>query len=173
MSIFDDNVLDENISHVEESDNTFLIFMLSYFRPKFKLRLLHQLLTWRRLSADIRKKIPVLSLTNSMYVGPVPSELKDLTPVEEAMIAWCWAKCWIKGRKSICCYARFSTRYERSYHYLTQWLSGIANLLPPSKQEILTPVCVLFVGSTPPTSTAQWLHEKAKLLCIHRDKLLH
>ena len=87
MSIFDDNVLDENISHVEESDNTFLIFMLSYFRPKFKLRLLHQLLTWRRLSADIRKKIPVLSLTNSMYVGPVPSELKDLTPVEEAMIA--------------------------------------------------------------------------------------
>ena len=39
MSIFDDNVLDENISHVEESDtNTLLIFMLLYFQPKIKLQ---------------------------------------------------------------------------------------------------------------------------------------
>lgn len=46
--------------------------------------------------------------------------------------------------------------------------SEIANLLPPSKQEILTPVCVLFVGSTPP---AEWLDEKAKPLCVHREKV--
>lgn len=32
-----------------------------------------------------------------MYLGPIPSELKDLTPIEEleAMIACCRAKCWI------------------------------------------------------------------------------
>ena len=35
------------------------------------------------------KKIPALSLANLMYLGPVPSELKDLTVIEEAMIACC------------------------------------------------------------------------------------
>ena len=29
------------------------------------------------------------------YLGPVPSELSDLTPIKEAMIAQCRAKCWI------------------------------------------------------------------------------
>jgi hypothetical protein len=32
-------------------------------------------------------KIPPLSLTNKTFLGPVPQELKDLTVVEEAMIA--------------------------------------------------------------------------------------
>ena len=40
-------------------------------------------------------KTPPLSLANGTYLGPVPSELLDLTPIEEAMIAWCRAKCWI------------------------------------------------------------------------------
>ena len=38
---------------------------------------------------------PPLSLANGTYLGPVPSELSDLTPIEEAMIARCRAKCWI------------------------------------------------------------------------------
>ena len=32
-----------------------------------------------------RKKNPALSLANSMYLGPVPSELKDLTPIERVI----------------------------------------------------------------------------------------
>lgn len=41
------------------------------------------------------KKIPVLSLANLTYLGPVPSELKDLMAIEEVMIAHCQAKCWV------------------------------------------------------------------------------
>ena len=32
----------------------------------------------------------------------------------------------------------------------------------------MTPVCVLFVGSSPPT--AEWQREKAKPLCVRREK---
>ena len=42
--------------------------------------------------------------------------------------------------------------------------SEIAKILPPSMNDLLTPICVLFVGSNPPT--LGWLHEKAKLLCV-------
>ena len=40
-------------------------------------------------SVKKKNKILALSLANSMYLGPVPSELKDLTVIEEAMIACC------------------------------------------------------------------------------------
>ena len=40
-------------------------------------------------------KVPTLSLANHNFLGAIPDELKDLTVVEEAMIARCQAKCWI------------------------------------------------------------------------------
>ena len=40
-------------------------------------------------------KVPPLSLANHNFLGAVPDELKDLTVVEEAMIAHCRVKCWI------------------------------------------------------------------------------
>ena len=46
-------------------------------------------------SALKREKIPPLSLANGTFLGPIPDELKDLTVIEEAMIARCRAKCWI------------------------------------------------------------------------------
>jgi hypothetical protein len=39
--------------------------------------------------------VPPLSLANRMFLGEVPDELKDLTAVEESMIALCRAKCCI------------------------------------------------------------------------------
>jgi hypothetical protein len=47
--------------------------------------------------------------------------------------------------------------------------SDIAQVLPPSIDEIITPICVLFVGSSPPTE--EWLHKKAKPLCVRREKV--
>ena len=47
------------------------------------------------LKAIKKQKIPAFLLVNQMFLGPVPSELKDLTPIEESMIALCHAKCWI------------------------------------------------------------------------------
>ena len=60
MSIFDDNVLDESISHVEESDNTLLIFMLSYFQPKIKLRPLRRLLTRHKIVFSLQHGLSCL-----------------------------------------------------------------------------------------------------------------
>ena len=44
-------------------------------------------------SALNRDKLPPLSLANGTYLGPVPPELQDLTPIKEAMIARCCSKC--------------------------------------------------------------------------------
>ena len=88
------------------------------------------------------------------------------------MIARCRAKCWIVQLKeeNQSVVTPDSQRGMKGHIIIyPQRPSEIANLLPPSKQEILTPVCVLFVGSTPPT--AQWLHEKAKPLCVRREKV--
>jgi hypothetical protein len=53
-------------------------------------------MTFMRLSfIPEKKKIPALSLANRTFLGAVPSELKDLTVIEEAMIARCRSKCWI------------------------------------------------------------------------------
>ena len=37
----------------------------------------------------LKGKTPPLSLANHLLLGDVPSELRDLTPVEESMIARC------------------------------------------------------------------------------------
>ena len=47
--------------------------------------------------------------------------------------------------------------------------SDIARVLPPSLDELTTPICVLFVGSSPPTD--KWIHEKAKPLAVRREKV--
>jgi hypothetical protein len=39
------------------------------------------------------KKTPPLALANHMTLGDIPNELRDLTVVEEAMVAKCRAKC--------------------------------------------------------------------------------
>ena len=47
--------------------------------------------------------------------------------------------------------------------------SDIARVLPPSLDELTTPICVLFVGSSPPTD--EWIHEKAKPLAVRHEKV--
>ncbi|THV00096.1 hypothetical protein K435DRAFT_657773, partial [Dendrothele bispora CBS 962.96] len=42
--------------------------------------------------------------------------------------------------------------------------SAVAKLLPPSIEEISSPICVLFIGSQPPSS--EWLRTKAKPLTV-------
>ncbi|KAJ7932275.1 hypothetical protein B0H13DRAFT_1857109 [Mycena leptocephala] len=49
--------------------------------------------------------------------------------------------------------------------------SAIAKILPPLIDEVITPICVIFVGSNPPTS--EWLQKKAKPLTVHKEKVLN
>ncbi|KDR77058.1 hypothetical protein GALMADRAFT_225194 [Galerina marginata CBS 339.88] len=88
------------------------------------------------------------------------------------MIARCRAKCWIVQLKeeNPSFVAPDSQRGFRGHIIIyPQHPSEIAKLLPPNLTDIITPVCVLFVGSTPPS--AEWLREKAKPLCVRREKV--
>ena len=117
-------------------------------------------------------KTPPLSLANGTYLGPVPSELLDLTPIEEAMIARCRAKCWIVQLKEESqTVVMPETQRGVCGHIIIypQRPSEIARVLPPSINDLLTPICVLFVGANPPT--LEWLREKAKPLCVRREKV--
>ncbi|TFK57932.1 hypothetical protein BDN72DRAFT_751496, partial [Pluteus cervinus] len=47
--------------------------------------------------------------------------------------------------------------------------NGLAEILPPPVDEIVNPVCVIFVGSTRPTN--EWLKAHAKPLCVRSDRI--
>jgi hypothetical protein len=71
------------------------------------------LLTCRSCSSSLKRgKIPRLSIANSKYLGPVPSQLQELTVNKEAMIARCQAKCWIIQLKEEDDYSTPSVEYE-------------------------------------------------------------
>jgi hypothetical protein len=117
--------------------------------------------------------VPPLSLANHMVLGDVPAELNDLTVVEEAMIAKCRAKCWIMQLKEEGSDSRSSPNAQRSIkgHVIIypQRPSAISEILPPPLDEVSTPICVVFVGSSPPTD--EWLRTKAKPLTVRREKV--
>jgi hypothetical protein len=48
-------------------------------------------------------------------------------------------------------------------------LTAIARILPPPISDVITPICVSFVGSKPPTP--EWLKEKAKPLIMRKEKV--
>ncbi|KAJ7110247.1 hypothetical protein C8R43DRAFT_864613, partial [Mycena crocata] len=48
--------------------------------------------------------------------------------------------------------------------------SAIAKSLPPSIEDITTPICVVFVGSRPPT--AEWLRTRASPLIVRKEKVM-
>ena len=119
-----------------------------------------------------RGNVPALALANRTFLGHVPEQLKDLTPVEESMIALCRAKCCVVQLKeenegqSI----PFNQRGMKGHIIIyPQRPERIATVLPPTIDDIVTPICVIFVGSSPPT--AEWLKEKAKPLSVRREKV--
>jgi len=118
-----------------------------------------------------KKKVPPLSLANCTFLGPVPDELKDLTVVEEAMIARCRSKCWVIQLKEERELNLNNTQRGMKGHVIIypQRPSEIAAVLPPSLDDILTPICVIFIGSSPPSP--EWLREKAKPLAVRREKV--
>lgn len=122
-----------------------------------------------------RSSLPALALANSTWTGPVPDELKDLTSVEESMISLCRAKCWMLHLRNDKdgAHKTYSPTMQRGYRgsviEFPQRPDRVATVLPPSIDEIEAMVCILFVGSTPPSK--EWLVDKAKPLGIRRNKV--
>lgn len=116
--------------------------------------------------------IPDLALSNHMFLGDVPPELKDLTVVEESMIALCRAKCCILRLKADSQeLARPTAQHALKGNLIVypQKPSDITKKLPPSIEEIISPICILFVGAYPPSN--KWLRDKAKPLAVHAHKV--
>ncbi|KAJ7637332.1 hypothetical protein DFH06DRAFT_902807, partial [Mycena polygramma] len=88
------------------------------------------------------------------------------------MIALCRAKCWIiqlredDGDTSI----PISQRGVKGHIIVyPQRPSAVAQTLPPPIEDIVTPICVVFVGSQAPT--AEWLREKATPLVVRKERV--
>ncbi|KIO19383.1 hypothetical protein M407DRAFT_223170 [Tulasnella calospora MUT 4182] len=113
---------------------------------------------------------PRLALANKLYLGDVPMELQDLTMVEEAMIARCRAKAWIVQRKETNVGMPNAQRGLKGHIIIyPQRPEALATILPPSLEEVLTPICVIFVGSAPPSK--EWLEQHAKPLTVRKEKI--
>lgn len=114
--------------------------------------------------------LPRLALANDLYLGPIPYELRDLTVVEEAMIARCRAKAWIVQLKETGVHLPNTQRGLKGHIIIyPQHPEDLATVLPPSVDNIITPICVIFVGSSPPTK--EWLEEHAKPLMVRKEKV--
>ncbi|KAI0731011.1 hypothetical protein C8Q76DRAFT_588662, partial [Earliella scabrosa] len=123
-----------------------------------------------------RNKLPPLSYANGTFLGDVPSELRELTFIEESIIAQCRAKCWVvhlreeKDSEDAPVTAQHQRGFKGHVIIYPQRPETLVKILPASLEEILTPICVIFVGSSPPTK--EWLKEKAKPLAVRRERIL-
>ncbi|KAJ3551346.1 hypothetical protein NM688_g4757 [Phlebia brevispora] len=119
-------------------------------------------------------RVPHLALANKMFLGEVPPELKDLTEIEEAVIARCRAKCCIVKIGDDGVYKRrelptMQRALRGNIIEFPQKPGALARALPPPVDEIVSFVCVIFTGHEEPTK--QWLLEKARPLAVRRDKV--
>ncbi|KAF8994110.1 hypothetical protein BDQ17DRAFT_1392458 [Cyathus striatus] len=89
-------------------------------------------------------------MANKNYLGPVPDELQDLTVVEQSMIAW------------------FPTVQKGLKGYVIIY-PQLLNILPPTIDDIITHICVIFIGSSVPSQ--DWLQNKAKPLIVRKKKV--
>ncbi|KAJ6521267.1 hypothetical protein DFH09DRAFT_939197 [Mycena vulgaris] len=84
------------------------------------------------------------------------------------MIARCRSKCWIiqlKEENQDLVLASTQRGVKGHIIIYPQQPSKLADVLPPPIEEIISPVCVLFVGSSPPAT--EWLREHAKPLAVN------
>ncbi|TDL13848.1 hypothetical protein BD410DRAFT_817262 [Rickenella mellea] len=88
------------------------------------------------------------------------------------MIARCRSKCWViqlKEENEDLVLPNVQRGMKGHIIIYPQRPDEIANLLPPSLEDILTPICVIFVGSSPPTD--EWLRKNAKPLAVRKEKV--
>ncbi|KAI9067033.1 hypothetical protein FKP32DRAFT_1564557, partial [Trametes sanguinea] len=115
-------------------------------------------------------------MANRTYLGNVPPELERLSFIEEQLIARCRAKtCVIHLRTDkedenspVLANAQRALKGHVIIH--PQRPEQLATVLPPVIDDILAPICVIFVGSRMPSK--EWLVQKAKPLVVRRGYVL-
>jgi len=116
------------------------------------------------------KKLPRLAVANLNVLGPVPSEMKGMTMVEEMLIARCRTKhCIVKLQDHRSDVSLPSSQRGFKGHVIVypQKVEELSSVLPPPVDDVVHPICILFIGSTPPSQS--WLKEKAYPLVVRRE----
>jgi len=124
-------------------------------------------------SALARRKLPRFALANLNVIGDVPPELQSLTLVEELIISRCRAKmCIIKLQDHNDDVDLPTVQRGVKGHVIVfpQRPESLPDIMPPPIGDIISPICILFCGSTVPTP--QWLKEKARPLVVRREVVL-
>lgn len=88
------------------------------------------------------------------------------------MISLCCAKCCMvhlkaDGQEYASCSAQHGVKGNLIIY--PQRPSQVAKKLPPSIEEITSPICILFIGAHVPSK--EWLRDKAKPLAVRSDKV--
>ena len=118
-----------------------------------------------------RGLMPNLSLANHMYIGVILDVLHDLTVVEEAMIVQCQAKSCIIQLHELVEGVVENTQHVLRGHIIVfpQQPEYVMDLLPPPLEDIAAYICVLFVGSRPPSQ--EWMCLHVQPLLVHKEKV--
>jgi len=127
------------------------------------------------LGSLLAGRMPALAIANRLFLGDVPAELKDLTLVEESMIGLCRARAIIVRLKGGLLGTFQDEHSTSSAANLQRALRGhiivhpqrpdvVSELLPPSIEDIVAPICVVYMGSNAPS--AEWLRKKARPLLV-------
>ncbi|KAF5335803.1 hypothetical protein D9611_009612 [Ephemerocybe angulata] len=120
-----------------------------------------------------KKRLPCLALANSLHLGKVPPELDGLTQVEESLIALCRAKCMIVQLQFDEAGSMPSAVQQRALRgniiTFPQRPDFLPPLLPPSIDDILERICVVFIGSKLPDPS--WFLTHAKPLLVRSNKV--
>lgn len=115
-------------------------------------------------------KLPRLAVANLNVLGSVPPEMENLTMVEEMLVARCRAKCCIVKLQD----HRMNVSLPSSQRGIRgniivypQRVGKLAHILPPPVDDVIHPICVIFVGHVPPSQS--WLKDKAHPLVVRRE----
>ncbi|KAG6896232.1 hypothetical protein C0992_009557 [Termitomyces sp. T32_za158] len=115
-------------------------------------------------TALLKGSIPRNALANGLWIGEVPSVLKDLTWVEQMLVS--------KIRRSLCyAHVRSSGLKKMNAHLIVfnAPVMKVYEILPPPKEDMDEVLAILFTGPSQPTP-----NELRRLpLLVHRNYVKH
>ena len=117
-----------------------------------------------------RNKLPRLAIANFNVLGSVPTQMKEMTMVEEMLVARCRGKqCIVKLQDHRTDVSLPSSQRGFKGHVINypQQVEELSNVLPPPLDDVIHPICIMFVGPTLPSQS--WLKDRAYPLVVRRE----
>ena len=124
-----------------------------------------------RCDSSLQKgKLLRLAVANLNVLGSVPPKMKNMTMVEEMLVACCRAKCCIvklQDHRTNISLPSSQRGIKGNIIVYPQRIGELTNVLPAPVDDVVHPICVMFVGSVLPSQS--WLKDKAYPLVMRRE----